>query len=579
MSWRSACSVARYEPLLRSVCAIAAGWRLAICAERRCSDAGGVPSRGRVVRGNRRRTVRWRALDLDSRALRRRARLDAGDRAERANEEPASSRDPAVDGLVRDRVRTFVRELPRQSLLRPRLSGRAGVSRARTVCEWPVGRAACDVAPWQIEAARGRAPPSACAAGASAIAACGRAERVLAARSRGACSRPSCSRGWPSAPPTDLARSRRGCARPAGARGRSGCGARSRCATGTVTRRVWSTDTEPDGVLRKACGNRREAVCPPCAERYRQDAYHLIAAGLRGGKGVPESIAEHPAVFVTLTAPSFGVVHTRPLGPTASRGAAGRGVTIRSARTASRSRAARSTTRAIRASGSRCAAECFDYSAAVTWNNTLGELWRYTTIYVPRALARLAGMTQAALKREVRVAYVKVAEYQRRGLVHLHVLARLDRAMPDYRAEEIRPPRAALRRRAARARDPRGRRRRLRAGPGRAGRRARALGRPARRAPARPPATRAARSPATWPSTRPRAPSRPAGCCTASPPTRSTRVHVREHVRSYMRAAFALDATAPRSARTRRSLPGAARARRRDRLEPSRARHPRCSAR
>jgi hypothetical protein len=32
-------------------------------------------------------------------------------------------------------------------------------------------------------------------------------------------------------------------------------------------RRVWSTATEPDGILRKACGNRREAVCPPCAER------------------------------------------------------------------------------------------------------------------------------------------------------------------------------------------------------------------------------------------------------------------------------------------------------------------------
>ena len=25
-------------------------------------------------------------------------------------------------------------------------------------------------------------------------------------------------------------------------------------------RRVWSTDGEPDGILRKACGNRREAV-------------------------------------------------------------------------------------------------------------------------------------------------------------------------------------------------------------------------------------------------------------------------------------------------------------------------------
>ena len=78
---------------------------------------------------------------------------------------------------------------------------------------------------------------------------------------------------------------------------------------------MWSTDTEPDGVLRKACGNRREAVCPPCAERYRGDAYQLIATGLRGGKGVPVSVTEHPAVFVTLTAPSFETVHTRALGP------------------------------------------------------------------------------------------------------------------------------------------------------------------------------------------------------------------------------------------------------------------------
>jgi hypothetical protein len=55
-------------------------------------------------------------------------------------------------------------------------------------------------------------------------------------------------------------------------------------------------------------------------------------------------------------------------------------------------------------------------------------------------MARLVGMTQAALKLEVRPAYVKVAEYQRRGLVHVHVIARLDRAMPAYRGDEIHPP-------------------------------------------------------------------------------------------------------------------------------------------
>src|SRR5690349_18512256 len=81
------------------------------------------------------------------------------------------------------------------------------------------------------------------------------------------------------------------------------------CVDACGRRRRWSTADEPDGVLRKACGNRREAVCPPCAERYRYDAYHLIAAGLRGGKGVPDSVAEHPAVSVTLTAGLRGGPH------------------------------------------------------------------------------------------------------------------------------------------------------------------------------------------------------------------------------------------------------------------------------
>src|SRR4051794_22613352 len=205
-------------------------------------------------------------------------------------------------------------------------------------------------------------------------------------------------------------------------------------------RRVWSTRDEPDGVLRKACGNRREAVCPPCAERYRQDAYHLIASGLRGGKGVPDTVAEHPAVFFTLTAPSFGPVHTQLLGPD------GRPLPCRARRdTPVCPHGLALSCRAVHEDGDPCLGEplcpeCFDYRDAVIWNNTLGALWRYTTIYVPRALARLAGMTPTQLKRQARPAYVKVAEYQRRGLVHLHVLARLDRAMCRYRRHEIHPP-------------------------------------------------------------------------------------------------------------------------------------------
>ena len=72
-------------------------------------------------------------------------------------------------------------------------------------------------------------------------------------------------------------------------------------------------DTEdlPDKAIYIPCGDRRASVCPPCAETYRADTYQLIRAGLAGGKGMPESLAAHPCVFATFTAPSFGPVHTR----------------------------------------------------------------------------------------------------------------------------------------------------------------------------------------------------------------------------------------------------------------------------
>ncbi|MEV6495496.1 replication initiator, partial [Actinoplanes sp. NPDC051633] len=53
----------------------------------------------------------------------------------------------------------------------------------------------------------------------------------------------------------------------------------------------------PDGVIYKPCGNRRESVCPSCSERYKRDAYQIVRAGLVGGKGIPEQVAHHPAVF------------------------------------------------------------------------------------------------------------------------------------------------------------------------------------------------------------------------------------------------------------------------------------------
>ena len=195
--------------------------------------------------------------------------------------------------------------------------------------------------------------------------------------------------------------------------------------TGEVLHR-FSTADEPDGVLLTACNNRRASVCPSCSETYRRDAWHLVAAGLRGGKGVPESVVEHPALFVTLTAPSFGAVHA------ARRSEAGDPLPCRPRRQPEPCPHGLPTACWERHSGSDetvgkpLCRECFDYEALVIWNATVPELWRRTMIYLQRQLSRAADMTVTDLRRTVRVSYVKVAEYQARGAVHLHAVLRLD---------------------------------------------------------------------------------------------------------------------------------------------------------
>src|SRR3954466_16193168 len=186
---------------------------------------------------------------------------------------------------------------------------------------------------------------------------------------------------------------------------------------------TYSTEHEPDGTLLKCCGNRREAVCPSCARTYRGDAYQLVASGMRGGKGVPETVSEHPMVFLTLTAPSFGPVHSR-------RGLDGKprrcpprrggevwphGVSLACSELHDQDDP--------RLGEPLCPA-CFDYEHAVLWNALAPELWRYTSNQLARELARLCGVKQAKLR--VRASYVKVAEYQHRGVVHFHCVLRLD---------------------------------------------------------------------------------------------------------------------------------------------------------
>ena len=148
-------------------------------------------------------------------------------------------------------------------------------------------------------------------------------------------------------------------------------------ATGEVVT-VYSTEHEPDETLLTCCGNRREAVCPSCANTYRGDAFQLVAAGMRGGKGVPESVAEHPLVFLTLTAPSFGPVHSRRVtgGEGAALPAAPRAA--RRARTACRWPATQVHDEDDPCLGEPICARCFDYEHAVLWNAMAPELWRRT---------------------------------------------------------------------------------------------------------------------------------------------------------------------------------------------------------
>ncbi len=201
----------------------------------------------------------------------------------------------------------------------------------------------------------------------------------------------------------------------------------------------YSTDVEPDGVILKACGTRRASRCEPCARTYRYNAYHLIGAGLRGGKGVPETVSRHPFVFVTFTAPSFGRVHVR-------REQADTVYPCHAGRLGERCEHGRRLgcwhrhEEGDRALGLPLCLDCYDYEAAVIWNALAPELWRRTTISIARALARLAGMPRSELAKVVRVSYVKVAEFQRRGQVHHHAIIRLDGL--DATGEVTMPPEA-----------------------------------------------------------------------------------------------------------------------------------------
>ena len=155
-----------------------------------------------------------------------------------------------------------------------------------------------------------------------------------------------------------------------------------RAATGSILS-TFASASLPDKVLYVRCNNRRASCCPSCSRTYQGDTWHLLKAGAAGGdKGVPESVASHPMVFATLTAPSFGPVHAAK-------------------KPGSRTQRCRPRTRGevcwhgkslscmeIHAehdllAGQPFCADCYDYDAHVIWQWWAPELWRRFTIAFP----------------------------------------------------------------------------------------------------------------------------------------------------------------------------------------------------
>ncbi|MFF0745641.1 replication initiator protein RepSA [Streptomyces sp. NPDC004111] len=178
-------------------------------------------------------------------------------------------------------------------------------------------------------------------------------------------------------------------------------------ATGEVLH-SYATDQEPGGRLRIACGNRRASRCPSCAWTYAGDVYHLIRAGITGDSrmGVTSRVRQHPGVFATLTAPSFGPVHNRP--------------------DTGRCRCGTAHQEDSPLLGTALDPATYDYAGAVLFNNFAGALWQRFSIYLRREIAARAGLTQRELPDFCRVSFGKVAEFQKRGAVHFHAVVRLD---------------------------------------------------------------------------------------------------------------------------------------------------------
>ncbi|WP_079168321.1 replication initiator [Streptomyces colonosanans] len=188
--------------------------------------------------------------------------------------------------------------------------------------------------------------------------------------------------------------------------------------TGEIIRH-YDTRDEPGERLLVRCRNRRVTVCPACSRLHAGDTYHLVRAGLLGGKNVPGTIRNRPRLFITLTAPSFGPVHRAGdrCRPRRDGGTCEHGRPLGCG--------------AIHASdapvvGQPLCPDCYDYTSHVLWHAHASKLWDRFVIDVRRRLASSVGLVQSRFALHARLSFARVAEYQKRAAVHVHAVVRLD---------------------------------------------------------------------------------------------------------------------------------------------------------
>ncbi|MER5580952.1 replication initiator [Streptomyces asoensis] len=181
----------------------------------------------------------------------------------------------------------------------------------------------------------------------------------------------------------------------------------------------YDTRDEPGERLLVRCRNRRASICPACSRLHAGDTFHLVRAGLLGGKNVPASVRYRPRLFVTLTAPSFGPVHR-----------AGEWCRPRRDGGACEHRRARGCGRVHAPDdpvvGEPLCPDCYDYTGHVLWHAHASKLWDRFVIDVRRRLASSAGLVQSHFADHARLSFARVAEYQKRAAVHVHAVVRLD---------------------------------------------------------------------------------------------------------------------------------------------------------